>query len=337
MDDKTWRYSHRRLTLTFILTASVLVLPALGIVMAEDEPILVVCTNSVLADFAVNVLGSELGTDVDVEYIMPAGVCPSHFDTSPSDVVTIGSADIVISLGWEPWLDDLLEASGNDDAHEILCIGLDEWNVPEGADKHIDVIASGLSEFNPDWATIVTSNADEYSLQIATAYESTRSEIASLGLNGTKVVTIDWYVAFLEGLGFEVAASYGPPEALSTADILEISEACDDPEVALVVDNLQSTIDFGTKLASDYRKVHVVLSNFPGAIPGKYTYIENMDYNANEVVSGITAYESTQEEIWDLESEVSSLEFQRLALVSAIAVLVALLILSMAIARREGA
>ncbi len=337
MDEEASRNAHRRLALALILIASMLALPVLGVTTAEDEPILVVCTNSVLADFAVNVLGDELGPDVDVEFIMPAGVCPSHFDTSPSDVVTISSADIVISLGWEPWLEDLLGASGNDDVHEILCIGLGEWNVPEGADRHIDVIASGLSEFNPDWATVVASNADEYSLQIATAYESARLEVASLGLNGTKVVTIDWHVAFLEGLGFEIAASYGSPEALSTADIIEISEACDDPEVALVVDNLQSTIDFGTKLASDYGKVHVVLSNFPGAIPGKYTYIENMDYNTNEVVSGATAYESTQEEISNLESEVSSLEFQRLALVSAVVVLAALLVLSTAMARRRGA
>ena len=322
--------------LTLAMAGSLVSLSALGMVSAEDVPVTIVCTNSALADFASHILGDELALRTDVEYIMPAGVCPSHFDTSPSDVVTISSADIVISLGWEPWLDDLLDASGNDDVHEILCIGLGEWNIPEGAEAHIDVIASGLSEFNAEWEATVTSNAEAYSSAIAAAYEAARLEVLSSGLNGTKVVTIDWYVVFLQGLGFEIAASYGPPEALSTADILEISDACDDPEVALVVDNLQSTIDFGTQLASDYGKVHVVLSNFPGAIPGKYTYIDNMDYNLNELLSGASAYESTQEEISDLESEVSSLEFQRMALLSAVVVLAALLALSIVITRRKG-
>lgn len=325
-----------RLALCFVLASSFLVLSCSGSTFAEDEPIIIVCTNSALADFAVNVLGDELEGSVEVEYIMPAGVCPSHFDTSPSDVVTISTADVVISLGWESWLSDLLESSGNDDAHEIACLGLGEWNFPAGAEEHIDVIASGLSDYDPGWEDTVTSNAEDYALEIAAAYEAARLEVLSLGLNGTKVITIEWYEVFLEGLGFEVMASYGPPEGLSTADILDVTEACGDPEVALVVDNLQSTIDFGMKLASDYGKSHVVLSNFPGAIPGKYTYLANMEYNIDELVNGAIAYESTQREISDLKSEVSSLEFQRVALVSAIAVLVVLLVLSMVITRRKA-
>ncbi|UCE92374.1 MAG: zinc ABC transporter substrate-binding protein [Methanobacteriota archaeon] len=322
--------------MSVLLAASFAAMPGAGSALAEDMPIVIVCTNSALADFTVNVLGDELGDKAGVEYIMPAGVCPSHFDTSPSDVSTISSADIVISLGWEPWLSDLLESSDNDDVSEIECIGFGEWNYPEGAEKHIDKIASGLSEFNADWEDIVTSNAENYTGRIEAAYEAARLQVMSLGLDGTKVIAIEWYEVFLEGLGFQVAASYGPPEGLSTADIFDVTEACGDPDVAMVVDNFQSTIDFGAELAFDYAKAHVVLSNFPGAIPGRYTYLENMEYNIEELVNGATTYRSTQKEISDLESEVSSLEFQRLALISAIAVLSALLVISAIIARRKA-
>jgi ABC-type Zn uptake system ZnuABC Zn-binding protein ZnuA len=318
--------------------ASALVLMSLafvGIASGEDDKLMIVCTNSALADFATNVFGEELGDAVEVEYIMPAGVCPSHFDTSPSDVVTIASADVVISLGWEPWLSDLLESSGNDDAFGIACPGFGEWNIPSGAELHINRIAKGLSEFRPEWNSTLTVNALNYSTEIANAYEEARQMIASEGLNGTKVVTIEWYALFLEGLGFEVAKSYGAPEGLSTADILEISAACDDPEVAMVVDNLQSTVDFGMQLAADYGKIHIVLSNFPGAIPGKYTYLDNFEYNVDELVNGAIAYETTQSELSDLESEISSLEFQRIALASAAIVLAFLLLLSLLIARRK--
>ncbi|HUV61446.1 MAG TPA: metal ABC transporter substrate-binding protein [Thermoplasmata archaeon] len=318
--------------------ASALVLMSLafvGVASGEDDKLMVVCTNSALADFATNVFGEELGAVVEIEYIMPAGVCPSHFDTSPSDVVTIASADVVISLGWEPWLSDLLESSGNEDAFGIACLGLGEWNIPSGAELHINRIAEGLSEFRPEWNSTFTANALNYSTEIANAYEEARQMIAAEGLNGTKVVTIDWYALFLEGLGFEVAKLYGAPEGLSTADILEISAACDDPEVAMVVDNLQSTVDFGMQLAADYGKIHVVLSNFPGAIPGKYTYLDNFEYNVDELVNGAIAYETTQSELSDLESEISSLEFQRIALASAAMVLGFLLLLSLLVARRK--
>ena len=324
------------MSFAFVLAASLATLPGLGMALAEEESVLIVCTNSVLADFATNVLGEELANGTSVEYIMPAGVCPSHFDTSPSDVVTIANADVIISLGWEPWLSDLLESSGNDDVHEIACLGLGEWNLPEGAEKHIDTIAEGLSGYNPDWEATVTSNADDYSQSIEAAFENARLEVESLGLTRTKVVTIEWYEIFLEGLGFEVVASYGPAEGLSTGDILDLYEACGDPDVAMVVDNLQSTIDFGTELAFDMGKVHVVLSNFPGAIPGKYTYLDNLEYNVEQLINGGIAYELTQQEISDLESEVSSLEFQRLALMSAAAVLAVLLTISVAVARRKA-
>ena len=140
-------------------------------------------------------------------------------------------------------------------------------------------------------------------------------------------MTIEWYSLFLTGLGFEVVTSYGAPEGLSTEDVLEISEKCDDSDVALVVDNLQSTVDFGTNLAAEFGKEHVVLSNFPGAIPGKYTYLDNMAYNVEELINAATSYEDTQDEISELESEVSSLEFQRLVLASALVAMAVLMIL----------
>jgi ABC-type Zn uptake system ZnuABC Zn-binding protein ZnuA len=319
----------------FVSIAVLLSVVLVGVAVAEEEVINVVCTNSALADFAANLFGEQLASSVSVEYIMPAGVCPSHFDTSPSDVVTIASAEVVICLGWEPWLSDLLDASGNDGAHQIVCAGLGEWNMPSGASAHLNVISEGLSEYAPEWADVFSANADNYSAEIAAYYESARLQIEALGLNETKVVTIEWYSVFLTGLGFEVVTSYGAPESLSTEDVMEISEKCDDPEVAIVVDNLQSTIDFGANLAAEFGKEHVVLSNFPGAIPGKYTYLDNMAYNVEELTNAATAYEATQAEISELESEVSSLEFQRAVLLSIAAVLAVLLVLSVVISRRR--
>ncbi len=306
-----------------------------GAASGEEEKTVVICTNSALADFTTNLFGEELGGAVEVEFIMPAGVCPSHFDTSPSDIVTIASADVVVSLGWEPWLADLLDASGNDDAYQIACMGLGEWNIPSGAEAHLDVIAEGLSTFSPQWADTLAANAGSYSAAIASSYEAARVQIEALGLNGTKVITIEWYSAFVTGLGFEIVASYSAPEGLSTGDVIELSSKCDDPEVAMVIDNLQSTVDFGANLAADFGKEHVVLSNFPGAVPGKYTYIDNMAYNVDEIINAAVAYEDTQTEISELESEVSSLEFQRIVLMSISVALALILVLTAVISRRR--
>ncbi|EMR74445.1 ABC-type metal ion transport system, periplasmic component/surface adhesin [Thermoplasmatales archaeon SCGC AB-540-F20] len=87
---------------------------------AEETKTAIICTNSILADFTSNLLTEN----VTIEYIMPAGVCPAHFDTCPSDVSKIASADVIISLGWEPGLPVLLESSGNTEYKEIKCAQL---------------------------------------------------------------------------------------------------------------------------------------------------------------------------------------------------------------------
>ncbi len=331
--------TRMRKRLTMVPAVAAIAMLALGLApgtfAAEGDEISVVCTNSALADFAVNVIGDGHEETVTVEFIMPAGVCPSHFDTSPSDVVTIAEADVIISLGWEPWLSDLIEASGNDDAYEIKCMGLGEWNIPSGAEAHIDVIADGLSTYMPDWADDNEANAAAYSAEIYDAYENARLTIEAQGFNGTKVVAIEWYTVFLEGLGFDVVLGYGAPEGLSTADMLNVSATLEDPEIAMVIDNLQSGVDFGSNVASESGKVHVVLSNFPGAIPGMYTYLENFEYNVDELLNAAATYENTQDEIADLESQVSDLEFQRMALGAAAGVLAVLLVVAVVVARRK--
>ena len=94
----------------------------------------IVCTNSILADFTKNLLKEN----VNIEYIMPPGVCPIHFDTSPSDLSIITNTNIIISLGREPWLNSLLESSGNTNYDIITCTGLGEWSIPSGAKQYVE-------------------------------------------------------------------------------------------------------------------------------------------------------------------------------------------------------
>ena len=103
-------------------------------VSAAEEPIKIVCSNTVLADFTSNLIKEN----VTIDHIMPGGACPSHFDTTPGDIEKCIDADIVISLGYEPWLKPLINNSGNTDVKQIKCTGLGEWSLPSNAIKFVD-------------------------------------------------------------------------------------------------------------------------------------------------------------------------------------------------------
>ena len=274
---------------------------------AEETTVTIICTNSILADFTSNILTEN----VTIEYIMPAGVCPSHFDTCPSDVSLIASADIIISLGWEPWLESLLTSSGNTDAQQIKCAQLGEWNIPTGAKKYIEKIRGGLSLLLPEYNDTIQTNAQTYLSEIDDTVEYLQGIVASNGSLGKKVISMQWQQEFIEWLGLNVTYSYAPPESLSVQDELDVINAAFSGEICAVIDNLQSGTDFGARVASESGVSHIIFTNFPGAVPGADNYLDMITYNTEQLMKGILTYEYKQGDLAELESQLSEVRLQR--------------------------
>ena len=274
--------------------------------IAEEE-IQIVCTNSALADFTSNILKEN----ISLEYIMPAGACPAHFDTSPSDVSKIMNADIIISLGWEPWLENLLNKSGNNEYTEIKCPGLGEWNIPTGAIAYVETITEGLQTAIPTKETQIQQQSNEYITAINQKANELKNQIQENNLTNKKIVCMQWQKDFLEWIGLNVTYSYPPPESLSVQDELEVITASSQPEVMAVVDNLQSGTAFGARVASETGISHIIFSNFPGAVPNTDTYLDMITYNTDQLINGITSYELTSEQTKDLQNQLDTMQLQR--------------------------
>jgi len=276
-------------------------------IAANAEATNIVCTNEVLADFTENIVQEN----VTIDFIMPGGACPSHFDTTPSDITKIISADIVISLGWEPWLSDLIEKSGNAEVVEIKCSQLGEWSLPSNAKNFTIRIRDGLAIALPEQNETIQTNSQEFLTKIDEKSNEIKNIIEDIGYSDRKIICIEWYVDFLEWLGLDVVASYNAPESLSTQDQLNISTSAIDNNVCVIIDNLQSGTDFGGTVASASDASHVVFTNFPGAIEDVDTYLEMMNYNTVELIKGITVFDYKQENSVDFEGQISDMELQR--------------------------
>ena len=288
-----------------LLMVSALAVPTMGVSHGEDG-LQIVCANSILADFTSNVVGDL----ARVEYMMPAGVCPSHYDSRPSDATMVADADVLVMMGWEGWLNGLIESTGQSEVPVIRCGAMGDQNLPEDAKAFVDHIAAGLSDVMEDAAATLSANAEAYKAQIDAKALELQDRVQAAGVAGTKVVVMQWQKAFVEFLGFEAAGVYAPPEGLSVQDQLNVSTTASAEDVAMVVDNLPSGTEFGGKIASDTGKEHVVLSNFPAAYPNTYTYLDMIDYNTDELIEGAEKYEFKKGEIADLEGQVKDLEYQ---------------------------
>jgi ABC-type Zn uptake system ZnuABC Zn-binding protein ZnuA len=247
---------------------------------AKVEKITIVCTTSILKNYV-----EEVGKDlIEVIDIVPAGMCPAHYDIKPSDIDAISRACLILSQGIEPWLNDLIKASGNKNFKKITVEGS---TVPPKATEEIQTIKDALCEVDSENTPYYEANAREFISSIEKIAEGIKKKAKELQVQKYKVICIKWQEYFTRWVGFDIVRTYPPPERISLKETLKLVKMGKELNVSLVVDNLQSGTDFGTKLASEIGAAHVVSINFPGSVPGTETYVKMIEYKANQLFNAI--------------------------------------------------
>lgn len=259
-----------------------LLLGAIAALMATAAQVRVVATSAVLGDLAVRV-GTE---EVNVTVIIPPGFCPAHYDLKPSDLLATAGADLVLYHGFEPWIETLL-ARVNPKAKTLNLKG--PWNTPEALIAKAEAIAEALAELRPGAAQKFTDSVRSFSEEVRTQAGQLLQRAQELRLSEIKAIVMQWQAGFAEWLGLQVIATYPPEERLSLRDLAELVAEGKEVGVDLVIDNLQSGVSFGAKLAHALGAMHVVLTNFPGALPGTPDLLSMLATNAEAVFSAVEA------------------------------------------------
>ncbi len=265
---------------------------------AEDKPI-IVCTTEALG----SIVREYMGENADVVVLVNPSLCPADFDMKPSDMYAVRNAEMLFkqNIPGEFWLEALVEASGNVDLAQVAITGA--YNTPDGTRSYITCVGESL-------ATIlgVDLSAEEAgmleSVDEVTGWMADQAQ--DYHASAVKVICMKWQKEFVESAGFQVVATYNPPETLSAGDINNLVDAARSEGVALVVDNLQIDVEFGKSIADEAGAEHVVLTNFPGAIPGTESLDEMFRYNAEQLYKAVDAWRYASA----LRDEKASLENQ---------------------------
>jgi zinc/manganese transport system substrate-binding protein len=255
-----------RLMLAAILLTVVMAVPAgrSAPAMAQDDPVQVVATFSILADL-VDQVGGE---SVEVRTLVSANADAHIFEPSPEQVVALAEADVVFAngLGFEPWLDSIVESSGtsaplievtdgitartaSEDAHE----GEEDedadhdhgetdphaWQDVGNAIVMVRNIADTLAEVDSGRADQYTANADAYIAELEALDAWIDEQVATLPEERRKLVTPhDTFGYYADRYGFEVIGSplgfstdAADPAAKDIAALIEAIEAADVPAV----------------------------------------------------------------------------------------------------------
>ena len=255
-------------------------------VKAESDKPIIVCTTSAVG----SVVQEFLGDSADVVVLVQPGLCPADFDMKPSDIYAVSNAEILFkqNIPGEFWLQELLNAAGNTNLVQVAIPG--DYGTPEGAKRYISWVGGNLSQIlvlNLDAKiSAMLADVDEVSSWMA-------SRAQALQASSVKVICMKWLKPFVEAAGYQVVATYNPPETLSAGDITTLVNTAQSEGVALIVDNLQIDVEFGKGIAAQVGAEHVVLTNFPGAIPGTGNLTQMFQYNAEQLFNATSTWRTT--------------------------------------------
>ena len=224
-----------------LLAALALLLPLS--LHAADKP-QVVTSFSILADLT-QAIG---GTHIELVNLVGADEDAHVFEPSPEHAKALLKADLIIAngLGFEPWLERLLdssEARGTriDASAGVLPLQLIEhghcvpdphaWQSLSNAEIYVRNIAKALSQLDPSHSADYTARRDAYLVRLQVLREQANRQLNSLPASQRKVVTShDAFGYFGQAWQLQFIA----PQGLSTSD--EPSAA----EVARLIRQLRS-------------------------------------------------------------------------------------------------
>ncbi len=291
------------LGITLLLSTLLLSVTVAEAQESTETPI-IVCTTSAVG----SVVESFVGDTADVVVLVQPGLCPADFDMKPSNVFAVSNAKILFkqNIQGEFWLSDLLEAAGNENLTEVAIPGA--YNTPQGAKNYISWVGGNLSQIlSIDLDSQISEMLNE--VDDVSSWMSTQAE--TLQVSNVKVICMKWLQSFIGSAGFNVVATYNPPETLSTGDITALLQTAQTEGVALVADNLQIDVEFGGGIASEVGAEHLVLTNFPGAIPNTETLPKMLRYNAEQLFNSTITWQSKstlQAEKEELANQVATLQ-----------------------------
>lgn len=170
---------------------------------------------------------------------------PPEYDFKPSDVQSIIEADWIIMAGYEPFMNQMLEAN---DVDEEKIIKVSTTNTIENLKEQTKLIAEkiGTEEAQAKW--------DE---EFTIAYNSILEKAKNKGVKNTKVLVQMHLQAFVKALGFDVLEAYSADE-LTPAKIGELAKLNPD----LIIDNYHNPQ--GQPIAEATGVDRIEIRNFPG-------------------------------------------------------------------------
>jgi zinc transport system substrate-binding protein len=241
-----------------------------------------------------NIIQDVAGDKMETHTLIPPGICPGHYDVKPSDIEALANSQALFIHDYQQNFQNIvgaIEAAENPDLIVTVINVTGNWMIPAVQAEAVYKIAQALEQIDPANATYYQQRATDREQAILAYGEQVKNTLQAAGVDGVKVICADMQADFVEWAGFDVVATFGRPEDLSPADVIQLMAEAKQAGAALVIDNLQSgSATLGAAMEPDIEAIPVTISNFPGGLENTETWEKAIDKNVNLLLGALTEW-----------------------------------------------
>jgi ABC-type Zn uptake system ZnuABC Zn-binding protein ZnuA len=218
---------------------------------------------AVANSYLLSVVKDLYGNKVDVISFVPPGMCPGHFDISPSQVEQLSKCKILLLFDFQGGIGSALsrfEERGlkiySITAPQGLCL-------PETYLTIVRNVADVLSKDNPAKRMEFDRRIESIEKRLNVLTKNINAKIEQSGLKNAPVLSSRHQAVFAKWLGLDVIAMFVGSDIETPAGINLSLQQARDKNIKLVVANQQEGTELAEALARHLNARMVVFGNFP--------------------------------------------------------------------------
>jgi zinc transport system substrate-binding protein len=246
------------------------------------------------SSFIANIIQDISDGKVESRTLIPPGTCPGHYDIKPSDIEALANSKAIFIHNYQQNYENVtgaIEAADNPDLIITVLNITGNWMVPTVQAEGVGKIAQALGEIYPENAVYYQGNATERAQAILIYCNDVKAELQEAGVERVKVICAEMQAGFVGWAGFDIVATFGRPEDLSTLDRTQLVNEAKQAGAVLIIDNLQSGSEtLGASIGEDIEAIPVTISNFPGGLEDTETWERAIDKNVDLLLDALNEW-----------------------------------------------
>lgn len=287
------------------LAATFILISFLAFSIKSQERLSIISSASMLQDIASRIIG----TDHNLQMIVPIGGDPHLHEPTPSNARLVGGADLILinGLTFEGWINELIDNSGTDGKVVTVTKGVDvlgsqvyknstdphAWMDATNGIIYARNIRDAIVELDPNNAGKYNSNFTQYEKELRSLDEEIMAAIQTIPEQRRILITSHdafQYYGRRYGIQLEAIMGISTEAEAQTADIIRVNKAIRENNVPAVF--IESTINpkMIQQLATD-NKVKIGGSLYADSLGDKNspaaTYVDMLRYNTKTIVAAL--------------------------------------------------